>query len=195
MAQRHNNDFIQNYYDYGIDPRRRRLFLHGDIEEETISTFIQGLLLLDEGGETIEIILSSCGGEALEMFAAYDIISSCKAKVVIYAVGKIMSAAVLVLAAGDERYAYPNTRFMCHESAYELDERHGNAKTTVAEYEEMEKIYNNRLAERTKLSAKQWMKLTENTGKDKYFGPDKALKYGLIDGIIMPDGTIDDGEE
>ena len=181
------NDFYSNYFDYGLDPRRRRLFLYEDIDEVSIGRFIQGLVILaDENTDKpIEILMSSCGGCEYEMLAAFDMMRSLtNVHIVVKAIGKIMSAAPLILAAGDERIAYPHTQFMVHESWYELDERHGNAKANVAHFEQMTKLWAERMAERTNLSVKQWLALTERTGKDKYFDAKQALKYGLIDKIV-----------
>jgi ATP-dependent Clp protease protease subunit len=184
------NDFYSNYFDYGIDPRRRRLFLYQDIDEISIGRFIQGLVILaDENTDKpIEILMSSCGGCEYEMLAAFDMMRSLKnVHIIVKAIGKIMSAAPLIVAAGDERIAYPHTQFMVHESLHTLDERHGNAKTTVAHYDDLTKLWADKMAERTELSAKQWIALTERTGRDKYFGAEQALKYGLIDKIIELD--------
>jgi len=191
-----NNDFYGNYFDYAIDPRRRRLFLYEDIDEVSIGRFIQGLLILEDEqtDKPIEIIMSSCGGCEYEMLAAFDIIRSLTSTVVVKAVGKIMSAAPLILAAGDERYAYPNTQFMVHESSYYLEERHNQARTLVGHFEDLTKLWADKMEGCTNLTAKQWLALTERTGRDKYFGVDKALSYGLIDGILLSDGTINRGD-
>jgi len=181
------NDFYTNYFEYGIDPRRRRLFLYEDISELSVGRYIQGLIILgDENTDKpIEVIMSSCGGCEYEMLAAYDMMRSLSnVQIIVRAIGKIMSAAPLILAAGDERLAYPDTQFMVHESSYEIEERHNNAKTTIAHFDNITKIWADRMAERTNLSAKQWLNLTEKTGKDKYFNAEQALKYGLIDKII-----------
>ncbi len=192
-----NNDFYDNYFSYGIDPRRRRIFLDESIDEVSIGRLIQSLYVMkDESTDRpIEIVISSFGGCEYEMFAAYDVIRSLhNVTIKTIAVGKVMSAAPLILAAGDERYCYPTTQFMVHESAYEMLERHNNAKVTVAHFEDLTKIWAEKMAERTALSAKQWLNLTERTGRDKYFGAKQALKYELVDGIIMPDGKIYRGE-
>lgn len=181
------DNFYANYFDYGLDPRRRRLFLYEDIDEISIGRFIQGLVILadEQTDRPIEVIMSSCGGCEYEMLAAYDMMRSLSnIHIVVKAVGKIMSAAPLILAAGDERLAYPNTQFMVHESWYNLEERHNNARVTVAHYEAITKLWGEKMAERTSLSAKQWLALTEKTGRDKYFDAEQALKYGLIDKII-----------
>jgi len=184
------DDFYENYFEYGIDPRRRRLFLYEDIDEVSIGRFVQGLIVLaDENSDrSIEVIMSSCGGDEYEMMAAYDMMRSLShVHIVVKAIGKIMSATPLILAAGDERWAYPSTQFMVHESWYNLEERHNNAKVTVAHMEDMTKLWAEKMAERTNLSAKQWLNLTEKTGRDKYFGAEQALKYGLIDKIVELD--------
>lgn len=186
-----NNDFYDNYFSYGIDPRRRRIFLDEDIEEISIGRFIQSLFVMkDENTDKpIEIVISSFGGCEYGMFAAYDVIRGLtNVHVRVIAVGKVMSAAPLILAAGDESLCYPTTQFMVHESAYEMHERHNNAKVTIAHYEDLTKLWGEKMAERTNLSAKQWLNLTEKKGRDKYFDAKQALKWGLVDGIIMPDG-------
>lgn len=193
-----NNDFYDNYFSYGIDPRRRRIFLDEDICEVSIGRLIQSLYVFKESDSTkdIEIILSSFGGSEYEMFAAYDVIRSlANIHVKTIAVGKVMSAAPLILAAGDERYAYPTTQFMVHESWYELAERHNNAVVTVEHFKDLTKLWAQKMSERTNLSQKQWLNLTERTGRDKYFDSYKALEYGLIDGILMPDGKVYRGGE
>ena len=193
-----NNDFYDNYFSYGIDPRRRRIFLDEDIADSSIGRLIQSLYVMkDENTDKpIEIILSSFGGCEYEMFAAYDVIRSLtNVHVKIVAVGKVMSAAPLILAAGDERLCYPTTQFMVHESWYELQQRHNASKATVSHYEDMTQLWGDKMAERTNLSKKQWLNLTERTGRDKYFDANQALKWGLVDGILMPDGHIYKGEE
>ena len=196
MAQ--NNDFYDNYFSYGIDPRRRRIFLNEDIADSSISRLIQSLYVMKDEitDKPIEIILSSFGGCEYEMFAAYDVIRSLSSvQVRIIAVGKVMSAAPLILAAGDERLCYPTTQFMIHESWYQLEERHNASKATVKHYEDMTQLWGEKMSECTNLSKKQWLNLTERTGRDKYFDAKQALKWGLVDGILMPAGHIDKGEE
>lgn len=191
-----NDDFFRNYFDYGIDPRRRRIFLDEDISEVSIAKLIQSLYVFKESEPTkdIEIIISSFGGCQYAMFAAYDMIRSLVCNVKTIACGKIMSAAPLILSAGDERYCYPTTQFMVHEAHYEIEGRHNNSVTTIEHYKDLTKLWAEKMAERTLLSVKQWLNLTERTGRDKYFDANKALEYGLVDGILMPNGSVYKGE-
>lgn len=187
-------DWMDNYFSYGIDNRRRRLFLWGDIDEETVATFVMGLELLKQGNtDPITVIMSSCGGDQYEMWGAYDAIrSSHRHTIRTVAVGKIMSAAPLILAAGDERYAHEHTKFMFHEESYSVEERHTNTKATVAHYEQLEKEYAKAMSERTNRSYRWWYDQANRRGKgtDTYSSAKEVLEWGLIDGILLLQGKL-----
>jgi len=178
-------DFYDNYFDNNIDVRNRRLFLHGDIDEDNIGKLVKGLYILESNNaeKPIEIVISSCGGDEYEMFAAYDVIKNCSCHVTTIAVGKIMSAAPLIFAAGDERIAYENTIFMIHESAYGIEAKHTDIKTEARHFEEIENKWCELMAEHTKLTTKQW-KQKYNAKPDVYFNVEQAIKYGLVDKVI-----------
>jgi len=187
-------DYIDNYFSYGLNFRDRRLFLWGDVDEDSISQFVMGLeILKSHGNDPIDVVLSSCGGDQYEMWAAYDAIrSSHQHTIRVTAIGKIMSAAPLVLAAGDERFCYPHTQFMFHEESYGLEERHNNAKVTMEHYEKMEKLYAKAMAERTNKNYLWWFGQANRRGKglDTYALAEEVLEWGLVDGIILPGGKI-----
>lgn len=180
-----NMDFYSSYFENGIDVRNRRIFLHGDIDEENIGRLIKGLYILESNDEnkSIEIVISSCGGDEYEMLAAYDVIKNCKCHVTTIAVGKLMSAAPLIFAAGDERFAYPNTIFMIHESSYSVEAKHTDIKVEAKHYEEMETLWCKLMAQHSNLSAKQW-RVKYNSKPDLYFTAEQAMKYGIVDKII-----------
>lgn len=179
------NDFYENYFSHGIDPVRRRLWLYDDIEEESISRFIMALVVMNDQNTSkpIDIFMSSCGGDEYEMLAAYDAIRSLSVTVRAFAMGKICSAAPLILAAADERYCFRNTQFMVHESSWDLEGRHNEMITTVEHYKELERRWAKCMAERTKLNATAWKRMT---GKkvDSWFDAQKAVEYGLVHKIL-----------
>ena len=178
-------DFYDTYFEYNVDVKNRRLFLYGDIDEDTIGKLIKGILILESNNidKPIEIIMSSCGGDEYEMLAAYDVIKNCKCHVITVAVGKLMSAAPLIFAAGDERIAYLNTWFMFHESSYGIEAKHTDIKAEAKHYEEIEQQWCDLMALHTKLSAKEW-RLKYNSKPDQYCDVQQAMKWGLVDTII-----------
>ena len=98
--------------------------IYGDISEEKCSEAVYGLLTLSntavdqENPLPIEFYVSSHGGQATEMFSVYDVMRAVREKVPIhtYGIGKVMSAGVLLLAAGTpgERRIGRNCRVMIH---------------------------------------------------------------------------------
>ncbi len=181
------DDWLDGYFSHGVDNRRRRIFLHDDIDEESIARLVQGLVLLDDDTDTtITIYMSSLGGSMYEMFGAFDAIRACKCFVRGIAYGKIMSAAPLILRACDEACAYPNVQFMSHEESWGDEEKgHSHQKIDLKHYEQMENLWAELMGRYTHLNVAQWRKMTE-TGKDRYFDAAQALKWGIIDKILEP---------
>jgi len=177
--------FYENYFEYGIDPINRRIVLYGEIDENSISILTMGLVLLESEDKTkkIDIMISSFGGEIYEMLSAYDVIRNMSCEIHSIAIGKIMSAAPLILAAADKARCYPSTRFMIHEGSYSIEDRMENLKITMKEYKKLERLWADRMSERTKITSKKWLNICQK-GIDYYFGAEKALEYGIVDEII-----------
>jgi ATP-dependent Clp protease protease subunit len=190
MARSNSNDYLDNYFGWGIDQRRRRLFLGNDeLTEDTGDIFIKGFQLLEShtSTEPIEIFISTFGGSVFELFSIYDMIRASKSHVVTVGYGKIMSAGTLLLSCGDERKAYPNTQFMIHEMSYELGyDKHTVNESEVSNAKQMNDRFLHLLAKCTNKTFKQWKALTHSR-PDKYFSAEEALSWGLIDKIIETD--------
>ncbi len=186
-GRRRWDDWLDCYFSHGVDNRRRRIFLHDDVTEETIARFVQGMVLLaDDTDTTITIYMSSLGGSMHEMFGAFDAIRACRCFVRGIAYGKIMSAALLILRACDEALAYPNVHFMSHEESWGGEyQGHSKQKIDMKYYGQMEQRWAMLMGEYTLLTAENWRKMSE-TGRDRYFDAEQALKWGVIDGIMHP---------
>lgn len=190
MANHKSMSYYDTYFDRGFDIRRRRIFFTNDlVTEDDAERWMQAFLMLEAEApeKPIEIILSTFGGSVFEALGLYDIIRASKCHVTTIGVGKIMSAGVLLISAGDERKAYPNTQFMIHEMSYELPyEKHAIIKSDVQYSEQVNNTFLQCIADRTNWSFKELKRLTHSR-PDKYFTAEDALKYGLIDKIIEID--------
>lgn len=181
------DDWLGNYFDHGIDIRRRRVFLHGDVDAEEVAEAVQSIVLLDDDSDKeITLYLSSFGGCAYESFGLYDVIRSCRCHIVGLAYGKCMSAGPLVLRACDDALALPTTQFMHHEMSYDADGGLATHKVEIEHSTSMEKLRMRLLAKHAKVSAASLAAMAR-TGKNKYFDAEQALKWGIIDGIKYPD--------
>ena len=92
--------------------------LYGDVEEKMAADLISAFLILRESGKyklleegktepitaykPFELIISTPGGTAVDMFSIYDVMRLCREEMEIHTVGlgKVMSAGVLLLASG-----------------------------------------------------------------------------------------------
>lgn len=187
MRARITKDWIDAYFDYGVDKQNRRIFMFDGVDENSIGTVIKGLYYMDAESteKPIELFIGSFGGSEYEMFALYDTIRTLKAPIHTTAIGKCMSAAPLLVACGEpgHRYATPNTWFMVHQSWDEFGaKRTDELKRDLEHYDDMAKNWYNLMATHTNVSAKVWRSRCEKAG-DTYFSAEQAQEWGLIDHI------------
>ena len=166
-----------------------------DVTEEKVSEVIHGLLYLDhiyskskpEKKKPIEFYISTYGGSADDMFSLYDIMRMVRKNNEIHTIGmgKVMSAGVLILAAGTEgkRKIGKNCRVMIHSV---LGANHGSLPNMLNEMEAIEQLqemYINCLCEETKMSKSQIKKMLERK-VNVYLTAEEAVKLGIADIII-----------
>ncbi|HEU5436794.1 MAG TPA: ATP-dependent Clp protease proteolytic subunit, partial [Telluria sp.] len=87
----------------------------GPINHNTACT-IRNLCLqaVQSGASSIELHLSSEGGNMTAGFALYFFLKSLPIPLITHNVGSIESIAVVIFLAGQKRYACPGTRFLVH---------------------------------------------------------------------------------
>lgn len=165
----------------------RIVFLHGDVTEQVIASVIAQLLQLASiNTKPIHLVLSTYGGSVDEMFSLYDTIKFLPAPVHTVAMGKVMSAGVLLLASGvkGKRLIGASSRVMIHPLS-------GGAMGNVFEVEnqtkEMRAMHDRMvtmLARETKMKLSYIEKLVMARMLDHYLTPDEAIKLGIADKVI-----------
>lgn len=178
-------EWVDAYFEYGIDVNNRRIFLTKDIDQDSASVLIKGLYLMEtkNSKEPIELFVSSFGGDEYGMFGIYDAIRTVKCPLVTVAIGMCMSAAPLLVAAGSkgERYATPNSWFMVHQSYWELGEiKQTELKSDVKHYDALHDRWLELMEKHTNKDVKFWSKLCQKNA-DHYFDASKAIEYGIVD--------------
>ncbi len=175
-----------SYLEYGVDFDARTIFLHGDVEEDTVKYITKSIIRMGTKDVPIKLYISSYGGDLHEMFGLYDVICNSNCIIETHTIGKSMSAAVLLSACGDKgyRFAGANTMFMLHDSTADLGS--GNVDFHEREVKAVKEV-NNRwldlMAKHTKLSSTTLKKMFASKGNE-YFWAEKALEYGIIDIIL-----------
>ena len=135
----------------------------------------------------IEMIVSTFGGSALDMFGICDMMRIIKedCPIITTGIGKVMSAGVLLLAAGThgERRIGKNCRVMVHNV---IAGNHGSLPNLTNELEAIQQLqddYVDALVQNTKLSKKKLKKLL-NEKVNVYLSAEEAVEYGIADIII-----------
>lgn len=184
MARRTSLDSAQIFIEDGIFLEDRIIHLFGEIDETSVGKVVKGIqLMVSKNKEApIDIYLNSMGGEIYSGLALFDFIQGLSVQVTIYVVGAAMSAASIVLMAGDVRVMYPNAKLMLHTCSGGVD---GKSFEIINDAEEHKRIHK-QMAEiygaRSHVRSEKWAKDLKH--EDMFLRADKALELGLIDKIL-----------
>jgi ATP-dependent Clp protease protease subunit len=164
----------------------RVVFLGTEVNDETANLVVAQLLHLEaeDPEKDIQLYINSPGGHVYAGLAIYDTIRFIQPAVATICCGIAMSMGSLILAGGTpgKRQALPNSRILIHQP-------HGGYQgqtTDIAIHaresqflrRRMEEIY----AEHTGRSREQ---VSEDLERDRFFTPDEAVEYGLIDRVFV----------
>ncbi len=179
-------------------PDLRTMMLYGEVNEEKVQELIVGTIMMtqapapvsyDEDGELrpIKLYLSTYGGAADDMFSFYDILNQAKASCEVHTIGlgKVMSAGVLLLAAGTKghRYIGKNCRVMIHAvTAGNIGELH-SLKNEMEAIQQLQDSYTNALVQETNMTKRQLNKLLDRK-VNVYLTAEEAIEYGIADKIL-----------
>ena len=164
----------------------RLVVLHGDVTESSISMVVAQLLhLASQNHKPIHMVISTYGGSVDEMFTLYDTIKFLPCPVHTIALGKVMSAGVLLLASGAKghRMIGRNARVMIHPVSGGAG---GNVFEVMNESKEHKRLQDqmvDAIVRETKATKIQIDKIM-TSGHDYYLLPDQAIKLGIVDKII-----------
>jgi len=176
----------QSQRTYTTNTPPRIVMLHGNVTEETIANATAQLLYFASiGSEPISLVLSTYGGSVHEMFVLYDTIKFLPCPVYTIALGKLMSAGVLILASGEKgkRLIGQSTRIMMHSISAGAFGNIFEITNLTDEYQLLQKQMTKALIAETGMTKKLIHDLM-STKLDRYMGPDEAIKLGIVDKIM-----------
>ncbi len=166
---------------------QRLVMLHGEVNESSTAQIIGQLLWLAgiDQERPIHLVISTYGGSVDEMFSIYDTIKYVPCPVHTLALGKVMSAGVLLLAAGTkgERLIGKSSRIMMHGLR-------GGAEGSVFEVmnsaNEQQRQFDQvveALASETRMSDRRVRQIM-TMRHDHYVTAQDAIKMGIADRIM-----------
>lgn len=164
----------------------RTVMLHSNVDEYSISNVVyQFLALANQGSQPINFIISTYGGSVDEMFTLYDFLNHIPCPIYTIALGKVMSAGVLLLASGAKghRKVGRSARIMMHPISGGSWGNVFEQKNELKESERLQTLMTECLLKETKLNKKQLIDIMSQ-GYDYYLTPQQAIDYGICDTFL-----------
>jgi len=167
-------------------PDARLVVLHGEVNEASIcNVIVQLLQLANQNHKPIHLVISTYGGSVDEMFSLYDTIKFLPCPVHTIALGKVMSAGVLLLASGikGKRMIGKSARIMIHPISGGVIGNVFEAMNEMKEFTRLQDLMTNALQTETTMKKEEIDELMKS-GHDCFLTPEQAIKMGIVDKII-----------
>jgi ATP-dependent Clp protease protease subunit len=166
--------------------RERVVFVGTAIDDDIANLVVAQLLHLEaeDPEKDIQLYINSPGGVVYSGLAIYDTMRFIKPDVATTVCGIAMSMGSLLLAGGarGKRSALPNSRILIHQPhggfQGQATDIQIHAKESLALRRRMEEIY----AQHTGRTPEQ---VSEDLERDRFFTPEEALEYGMIDRVTQ----------
>jgi ATP-dependent Clp protease protease subunit len=163
-----------------------RIIFLGDAVDDQIANLIVAQLLhleSEDPDKDISLYINSPGGQIYAGLAIYDTMQFIKPDVTTICFGMAMSMGSLLLTGGTpgKRLALPNSRILIHQPSGGYQGQSADIEIHAQEILDLRRRMDEIYAGHTGQSVE---KVHDDMDRDRYFKPEQAVEYGLIDRII-----------
>ncbi|MGI6021467.1 MAG: ATP-dependent Clp endopeptidase proteolytic subunit ClpP [Lachnospiraceae bacterium] len=166
--------------------KERIIFLGDQVDDTIASLIVAQLLFLESEDPTkdISLYINSPGGSVTAGFAIYDTMQYIKCDVSTICIGMAASMGAFLLAGGakGKRQALPNAEIMIHQPSGGTQGKASDMLIDADHILKTKKKLNEILAANTGQSIET---IENDTDRDKWLSAEDAVKYGLIDSVIL----------
>jgi ATP-dependent Clp protease protease subunit len=163
----------------------RIIFLGTPIDDQIANLVIAQLLHLESSDpdKDISMYINSPGGSIYSGLAIYDTMQFIKPEVQTMCVGVAMSMGSLLLMAGakGKRVSLPNSRILIHQPSAGFEGQSTDIEIHAREILNVRQRIDELYAKHTGQPIEQ---VHTDMERDRFFKPDEAVEYGLIDRVI-----------
>ena len=163
----------------------RIIFLGQPVDDQIANLVVAQMLHLEsqDPDKDISLYINSPGGSIYAGLAIYDTMQFIKPDVATMVVGIAMSMGSLLLTGGatGKRMALPNSRILIHQPSAGFEGQATDIEIHAAEILKTRKRIAEIYAKHTGQSEEQ---VRTDMERDRFFKPDQAQEYGLIDRVI-----------
>jgi ATP-dependent Clp protease, protease subunit len=172
---------------YSLLLKERIVFMGTPINDQIANLIVAQLLFLnrEDPEKEIQMFINSPGGQVYSGLAIYDTMQQISAPVSTVAVGFTASFGTVLLTAGTKgrRYALPNATIHMHQPLGGAQGQATDIEIQAKEILRLRERLNGILAFHTGQTTDQ---IALDTDRDVYFTAQRAVEYGLIDGVLEP---------
>ena len=165
--------------------RERVIFLVGAVNDQTANLVVAQLLFLESENpdKDISLYINSPGGSVSAGLSIFDTMQFIKPDVSTLCIGMAASMGAFLLAAGakGKRAALPNSKIMIHQPLGGTQGQATDIEIHAREILKTREQLNRILADRTGQPLEQ---VHTDMERDRFFNPEQAAEYGLIDRVI-----------
>ena len=163
----------------------RIIFLGTPIDDQIANLIVAQLLHLEseDPDKDISIYINCPGGSIYSGLAIYDTMQFIKPDIQTICVGIAMSMGSLLLTGGtkDKRFGLPNSRLLMHQPSAGFEGQASDIEIHAREVlkirERIDEIYAQHTGQRVE-------QVHNDMERDRFFKPEDAVEYGLIDRVI-----------
>jgi ATP-dependent Clp protease protease subunit len=163
----------------------RIIFLGTPVDDQVANLVVAQLLHLEaeDPDKDVSLYINSPGGSVYSGLAVYDTLQFIKPEVRTMCVGVAMSISALLLAGGakGKRAALPNSRVLIHQPSAGFQGQSTDVEIQAREILAMRERLDDAFALHTGRPTEQ---VHEDMERDRFFTPEQAVEYGLIDSVI-----------
>ena len=163
----------------------RIIFLGTPVDDQIANLIVAQLLHLesDDPDKDISLYINSPGGSIYEGLSIYDTMQFIKPDVTTICFGMAMSMGSLLLCGGapGKRLSLPNARILIHQPSGGYQGQSADIEIQAREILDLRKRMDEIYADHT---GQDIERVHTDMDRDRYFTPEQAQEYGLIDRII-----------
>ena len=165
----------------------RIVFIGTEINDQVANAVVAQLIFLraEDPKKDVSVYINSPGGIISAGLAIYDTMLFLGVDINTYCIGQAASLGALLLCAGTKgkRFALPHSRMMIHQPIGGITGSSADIHIQAQEILHMKTALAKIIAEHTMQPLE---KIIEDSERDFYMGPEKAVQYGLIDKVVIP---------
>jgi ATP-dependent Clp protease protease subunit len=163
----------------------RIVYLGTAVDSGVANALIAQLLHLeaDDPEQEINLYINSEGGDPSAMLAIYDTMRFIKAPVATTCIGQAVATGAVLLAAGapGRRAVLPHSRVVLHQPAAQ---GRGTIPDLILQADEVVRVRNQLEAILARHTERSLDELRQDTDRDRVFGAEEAVAYGLADRLL-----------